>query len=114
MQFGQDGQPPARQEAQNSFFDRGCHSIAACRPRRFVEALAEKRVHAHGLSAEFKEIMLKAEARGQIVQHNEKGRRNETKGFHSLRHSFNSALANKGVPLEVRKVLAGHASESYE
>ena len=54
---------------------------------------------AHGLSAEFKAIMLKAGVRGQIVQHNKGGRRNEMKSFHSLRHSFNSALANKGVDL---------------
>jgi integrase len=30
--------------------------------------------------------------------------------FHSLRHSFNSALSNAGVPIEVRQKLTGHAS----
>jgi len=30
--------------------------------------------------------------------------------FHSLRHSFNSALANSGVPEEVRMKLTGHSS----
>jgi integrase len=66
---------------------------------------------AHALSAEFKAIMLQAGIRGKIIQHNKNGRRNETKGFHSLRHSFNSALANAGVSREVRQVLTGHASE---
>jgi integrase len=30
--------------------------------------------------------------------------------FHSLRHSFNSAMANAGVSSEVRQKLTGHAS----
>ena len=34
-----------------------------------------------------------------------------TKSFHSLRHSFNSALANAGVGRQLRQVLTGHASE---
>jgi len=29
--------------------------------------------------------------------------------FHSLRHSFTSALANAGVPSELRQKLTGHA-----
>jgi integrase len=32
------------------------------------------------------------------------------RSFHSLRHSFNSALANAGVPEEVRMKLTGHAT----
>lgn len=64
-----------------------------------------------GLSAEFKAIMLKAGVRGAVVRHTAHGRKNETKGFHSFRHSFNSALANRGVAREVRQVLTGHASE---
>src|SRR5262249_1206114 len=64
-----------------------------------------------GLSAEFKVIMLKAGVRGDVVRHTATGRKNETKGFHSFRHSFNSALANRGVAREVRQVLTGHASE---
>lgn len=40
-----------------------------------------------------------------------KGIRNFTKRtFHSLRHSFNSALANAGVSEEVRMKLTGHSS----
>ena len=32
--------------------------------------------------------------------------------FHSLRHSFNSALANAGVSQEVRMKLTGHSSKA--
>jgi integrase len=40
-----------------------------------------------------------------------KGRSFSLRSFHSLRHSFNSALANAGVPSELRRKLTGHASE---
>lgn len=65
----------------------------------------------HGLSAEFAAIMQKAGVHGEVVRHTEKGRANTTKSFHSLRHSFNSALANAGVARELRQVQTGHASE---
>ena len=40
-----------------------------------------------------------------------KGKRNFTKRtFHSLRHGFNSKLANEGVSEEVREKLTGHKS----
>jgi integrase len=77
----------------------------------FPELAGRRTGGAHGLSATFKAIMLKAGVRGAVVRHTATGRRNETKGFHSLRHSFVSTLANRGVPREVRQVLAGHASE---
>ena len=64
-----------------------------------------------GLSAEFAVIMRKARVHGEIVRHTANGRGNTTKSFHSLRHSFNSALANAGVDRELRQVLTGHASE---
>ena len=42
-----------------------------------------------------------------------KGTRNFTKRtFHSLRHSFNSVLANAGVAEEVRMKLTGHSSKA--
>ena len=34
------------------------------------------------------------------------------RSFHSLRHSFNSALANAGVPEDVRMKLTGHSSKA--
>jgi integrase len=66
---------------------------------------------AHGLSAAFAAIMRKAGVHGEIIRHTAKGRGNTTKSFHSLRHTFNSALANAGVGRELRQVLSGHASE---
>jgi integrase len=66
---------------------------------------------AHGLSAAFAAIMQKAGVHGEIIRHTAKGRGNTTKSFHSLRHSFNSQLANAGVARELRQVLTGHASE---
>jgi hypothetical protein len=38
------------------------------------------------------------------------GRNVSPLSFHSVRHSFNSAMANADVPLEIRQKLTGHAS----
>jgi site-specific recombinase XerD len=38
-----------------------------------------------------------------------KGRTVNSLSFHSLRHSFNSAMANAGVSQELRMKLTGHA-----
>ena len=38
------------------------------------------------------------------------GRTSVSLSFHSLRHIFNSALANAGVAQDVRQALTGHAS----
>jgi integrase len=64
----------------------------------------------HGLSEGFKRIVVKAGIDPMVVEG--KGTRNFTKRtFHSLRHSFNSALANAGVAEEVRMKLTGHSSK---
>ena len=42
----------------------------------------------------------------------EKGRARSSHSFHSLRHSFNSAMANAGVSQELRQRLTGHASKA--
>jgi integrase len=64
----------------------------------------------HGLSESFKRIVRKAGIDPMVVQG--KGMRNFTKRtFHSLRHSFNSALANAGVAEEIRMKLTGHSSK---
>ena len=39
----------------------------------------------------------------------EKGRNVSALSFHSLRHSFTSAMANANVPAEIRQKLTGHA-----
>jgi integrase len=61
---------------------------------------------------EFKEIMRKAGVNSGTVYADAtgKGRKVADRSFHSLRHSFNSALANAGVSQEVRQKLTGHAS----
>jgi integrase len=65
----------------------------------------------HGLSEGFKRIVIKAGLDPMEVKG--KGIRNFTKRtFHSLRHSFNSALANAGISEEVRMKLTGHSSKA--
>jgi integrase len=65
----------------------------------------------HGLSESFKRIVKKAGLDLMTVQG--KGVRKFTKRtFHSLRHSFNSALANAGVSQEIRMQLTGHSSKA--
>jgi integrase len=64
----------------------------------------------HGLSESFKRILKRAGIDPMTVQG--KGTRKFSKRtFHSLRHSFNSALANAGVAEEVRMKLTGHSSK---
>jgi integrase len=64
----------------------------------------------HGLSGQFAAIMRKAGVEGKITQHAKGGRALSNLSYHSLRHSFNSALANAGVSQEIRQKLTGHAS----
>jgi integrase len=64
----------------------------------------------YGLSGRFCAIMEKAGIEGKITQKTKGGRALSSLTFHSLRHSFNSALANSGVSRELRQVLTGHAS----
>jgi integrase len=65
----------------------------------------------NGLSMAFKRIMERAGiddgvARERSGQH---GHKVSLLSFHSLRHSFTSALANAGVPADIRQKLTGHA-----
>lgn len=63
----------------------------------------------NGLSVQFQRIMARAGIDGQTVRGS--GIRRFSKlSFHSLRHSFNSALANAGVTQETRMLLTGHSS----
>jgi integrase len=66
-----------------------------------------------GLSMAFKRIMEKAGIEAGIARQSagRKGRTFSLRSFHSLRHSFISALANSGVSSELRRKLSGHASE---
>jgi len=63
-----------------------------------------------GLSSQFAGIMEKAGITGTVTRHTPAGRANRSLSFHSLRHSFNSAMANAGVSQEIRMKLTGHTS----
>lgn len=62
-----------------------------------------------GLSGRFAAIMEKAGIKGKPVEGGG-GRTLSTLSFHSLRHSFNSAMANAGISQEIRQKLTGHTS----
>ncbi len=67
---------------------------------------------AHGLSAQFRAIMQAAGVTGKVTERKGgAGRTRYSKGFHSLRHTFISRLANAGVHADIRQKLAGHADE---
>ena len=81
------------------------------RPETFImPQLASQRVSGRrGLSESFKAIMRKAGLDLQTVDG--KGKRKFSKRtFHSLRHTSNSEMANKGVSAEVRMGVTGHKS----
>ena len=80
-----------------------------------------------GLSMKFRRIMDAAKIEGESTpaaqaeakpgtkssaadKPKSKGRTRNALSFHSLRHSFNSAMANAGVAQETRQLLTGHAS----
>jgi site-specific recombinase XerD len=46
-----------------------------------------------------------------IRERGRSGRSVSALSFHSLRHSFNSILANQGIPEELRMMLTGHSSK---
>ena len=63
-----------------------------------------------GLSQTFTRILRDAGIDQQQVKGKGKqGRAFSKLSFHSLRHTFTSALANAGIPVEVRQKLTGHA-----
>ena len=65
-----------------------------------------------GLSMTFARIMARAKIAGEVLHERKEGSKGRTVNsltFHSLRHSFNSAMANAGVSQEVRMKLTGHA-----
>ena len=87
-------------------------------PKGFVfPKLSQKIVSgAGGLSLSFRKIMRSAGVAGdEVVDKKEgKGRRFYSLGFHSLRHTFVSLLANQNVSREVRMKLAGHTSDAHD
>ena len=77
-------------------------------------SLAEKTsAGRNGLSGMFRRILENAGVEGATIERaGENGRNRSTLTFHSLRHSFNSAMANAGIPQELRQRLTGHASKA--
>lgn len=62
-----------------------------------------------GLSIEFVEIMRKAGVDSR-TERAKGGRAFSRRSFHSLRHTFNTFLAEHGIPQEIRMLLTGHRS----
>jgi integrase len=88
------------------------NKLAGDQPDVFImPELASLRVSGRrGLSETFKKIMRKAGLDLQTVK--DAGKRMiSRRTFHALRHSFTSALANAGVPQELRMKLTGHKTE---
>ncbi len=66
----------------------------------------------HGLSLQFVAIMKHANIDRILIRPATKTRRAQyARGFHSLRHTSNSALANAKVSQEIRMKIMGHQSE---
>lgn len=67
-----------------------------------------------GLSMAFSRIMERAGVTSAVKREaaGEKGRTVRARTFHALRHSFVTSLANAGVSMEHRRLLAGHAEDA--
>lgn len=77
----------------------------------FPSLAGKKTGGAHGLSMRFSEIVEKAGIKAGVARpRTEGGRAISYLSFHSLRHGFNSVMANGGVNQEIRQKLTGHAS----
>lgn len=64
-----------------------------------------------GLSLTFRALMEKAGIECTVKNATGMGRKVYSLSFHSLRHTFNSDLANANVTQEIRRKLIGHASD---
>lgn len=64
----------------------------------------------NGLSLMFARLMKKADIETKTTAAKGKGHAQNSLSFHSLRHAFNSHLADVGVSQELRKSLTGHSS----
>lgn len=71
-------------------------------------SLAQRTRH---LSEQFQTILANAGIRGEVTARKGKGRSFNTKTFHSTRHTCNSLLANAGVPIDIRRMITGHAGD---
>jgi integrase len=63
------------------------------------------------LTMQFRKIMQAAGIRGRVLRRGQGvGKSTSSLTFHCLRHSFASALKDRGVPVEIRQLLTGHSS----
>ena len=67
---------------------------------------------ASGLSASFRRLMDRAGILSPLGSNRGNGRVFRSLSYHSLRHSFCTQLHHAGVPMELRKALAGHSSDA--
>ncbi len=72
----------------------------------------------NGLSAQFQKVMkaagvdtMEVHTKALMEVEGKTARTLARRSFHSLRHSYNSALANAEVPQEIRRKLVGHSSD---
>jgi integrase len=80
-----------------------------------IPGLAARRISGRrGLSRDFLALVVEATIECEAMERPGTdrigGRKFRKLSFHSLRHTFNSVLANAGVDQEVRQQLTGHAS----
>jgi len=81
-------------------------------PAEALEALPHRAETKGVFSKTFAGIMEKASIKGDAARPRKggKGRSVSKLSFHSFRHGFNSAMANQGIPQEIRQLLTGHPS----
>lgn len=66
-----------------------------------------------GLSSQFRGIMKDARITEKVIaKAGDAGRARFSKGFHAIRHTFVSTLANANVPMEVRQKLTAHSDKA--
>jgi integrase len=78
-----------------------------------LPGLAQQAVgRSRGLSHQFRELMNRAGLEAGVARPRDgaAGHTVSSRSFHSLRHSFVSAMMNAGVPPELRQKLTGHSS----
>jgi integrase len=91
------------------------HQAAVDSPQgNLFPQLAKKTVTGNtGLSNTFSRLMAEAGIEsGRGEEKHGKGRQFCKLGFHSLRHTCNSMMANAGVTVELRREILGHASDA--
>lgn len=79
----------------------------------FPKLFNKKSGGAFGLSFSFRKLLDEAKVKYKDVS-NGKGRKFYDLGFHSLRHTCVSVMANAGVPQELRKEHVGHDSDVHK